>query len=163
MLFKSLKKYGLWIYCGPVDTPIVENVQTDEDKRNAVDPSHYRGMIARPTEKHPKCSKMIFRSCWLTRYSPLVLWQYTTFWRDRLVRLGRLKAEKPAISSTDAELLLCPKWGDRIYFVNTGNQLAESSTKDLWGRERIEFLINKLGMRSFTPDTLKQLADEVDE
>ncbi|GJW88224.1 hypothetical protein Tco_0163564, partial [Tanacetum coccineum] len=31
------------------------------------------------------------------------------------------------------------------------------------GRERIEFLINKLGMRSFTPDTLKQLADEVDE
>ncbi|GKG29878.1 hypothetical protein Tco_0419776, partial [Tanacetum coccineum] len=31
------------------------------------------------------------------------------------------------------------------------------------GRERIEFLINKLGMQSFTPDTLKQLADEVDE
>ncbi|GKC31679.1 hypothetical protein Tco_1038973, partial [Tanacetum coccineum] len=30
-------------------------------------------------------------------------------------------------------------------------------------RERIEFLINKLGMRSFTPETLKQLADEVDE
>ncbi|GKE09699.1 retrovirus-related pol polyprotein from transposon TNT 1-94 [Tanacetum coccineum] len=30
-------------------------------------------------------------------------------------------------------------------------------------RERIEFLINKLGMRSFTPGTLKQLADEVDE
>ncbi|GJT62873.1 retrovirus-related pol polyprotein from transposon TNT 1-94 [Tanacetum coccineum] len=31
------------------------------------------------------------------------------------------------------------------------------------GRNRIEFLINKLGMRSFTPETLKQLADEVDE
>nr|GEY61275.1 putative reverse transcriptase domain-containing protein [Tanacetum cinerariifolium] len=31
------------------------------------------------------------------------------------------------------------------------------------GRERIEFLINKLGMRSFTPETLKQLTDEVDE
>nr|GEY67339.1 retrovirus-related Pol polyprotein from transposon TNT 1-94 [Tanacetum cinerariifolium] len=30
-------------------------------------------------------------------------------------------------------------------------------------RERIEFLINKLGMRSFTPETLKQLADEVEE
>ncbi|GJT25600.1 hypothetical protein Tco_0895537 [Tanacetum coccineum] len=30
-------------------------------------------------------------------------------------------------------------------------------------RKEIEFLINKLGMRSFTPDTLKQLADEVDE
>nr|GEX88773.1 retrotransposon protein, putative, Ty1-copia subclass [Tanacetum cinerariifolium] len=31
------------------------------------------------------------------------------------------------------------------------------------GRERIKFLINKLGMRSFTPETLKQLTDEVDE
>nr|GEW41910.1 retrovirus-related Pol polyprotein from transposon TNT 1-94 [Tanacetum cinerariifolium] len=29
--------------------------------------------------------------------------------------------------------------------------------------ERIKFLINKLGMRSFTPETLKQLADEVEE
>nr|GFA04657.1 putative Gag-Pol polyprotein [Tanacetum cinerariifolium] len=29
--------------------------------------------------------------------------------------------------------------------------------------ERIEFLINKLGMRSFTPETLKQLAYEVEE
>nr|GEZ53712.1 hypothetical protein [Tanacetum cinerariifolium] len=31
------------------------------------------------------------------------------------------------------------------------------------GRERIEFLINKLGMRSFTPETLKQLTDEAYE
>ncbi|GJW17597.1 retrovirus-related pol polyprotein from transposon TNT 1-94 [Tanacetum coccineum] len=30
-------------------------------------------------------------------------------------------------------------------------------------RERIEFLINKLGMRSFTSETLKKLADDVDE
>ncbi|GJX20861.1 retrovirus-related pol polyprotein from transposon TNT 1-94 [Tanacetum coccineum] len=49
-----------------------------------------------------------------------------------------------------------------LYFVNTEYQLADIFTKSL-GRERIEFLINKLGMRSFTPETLKQLADEVDE
>ncbi|GJR31032.1 retrovirus-related pol polyprotein from transposon TNT 1-94 [Tanacetum coccineum] len=49
-----------------------------------------------------------------------------------------------------------------LYFVNTEYQLADIFTKAL-GRERIEFLSNKLGMRSFTPDTLKQLADEVDE
>nr|GEU49890.1 retrovirus-related Pol polyprotein from transposon TNT 1-94 [Tanacetum cinerariifolium] len=30
-------------------------------------------------------------------------------------------------------------------------------------RERIEFLIDKLGMRSFTPETLKELADEAEE
>ncbi|GKD70984.1 retrovirus-related pol polyprotein from transposon TNT 1-94, partial [Tanacetum coccineum] len=49
-----------------------------------------------------------------------------------------------------------------LYFVNTEYQLADIFTKTL-GRERIEFLINKLGMRSFTPETLKQLADEAEE
>ncbi|GJZ37456.1 retrotransposon protein, putative, ty1-copia subclass, partial [Tanacetum coccineum] len=49
-----------------------------------------------------------------------------------------------------------------LYFVNTEYQLADIFTKAL-GQERIEFLINKLGMRSFSPETLKQLADEVDE
>nr|GEU38678.1 integrase, catalytic region, zinc finger, CCHC-type, peptidase aspartic, catalytic [Tanacetum cinerariifolium] len=49
-----------------------------------------------------------------------------------------------------------------LYFVNTKYQLADIFIKAL-GRERIEFLINKLGMRSFTPETLKQLTDEVDE
>ncbi|GKC39726.1 hypothetical protein Tco_1052110 [Tanacetum coccineum] len=49
-----------------------------------------------------------------------------------------------------------------LYFVNTKYQQVGIFTKAL-GRERIEFLINKLGMRSFTPETLKQLEDEVDE
>ncbi|GKB15854.1 putative ribonuclease H-like domain-containing protein [Tanacetum coccineum] len=49
-----------------------------------------------------------------------------------------------------------------LYFVNTEYQLADIFTKAL-ARGRIEFLINKLGMLSFTPETLKQLADEVDE
>nr|GEU38737.1 retrovirus-related Pol polyprotein from transposon TNT 1-94 [Tanacetum cinerariifolium] len=50
----------------------------------------------------------------------------------------------------------------KLYFVNTEYQLADLFTKAL-GRDRIEFLINKLGTRSFTPETLKQLMDEVDE
>nr|GEZ20838.1 hypothetical protein [Tanacetum cinerariifolium] len=49
-----------------------------------------------------------------------------------------------------------------LYFVNTEYQLADLFTKAL-GRERIEFFINKLGMRSFTPETLKQLMNEEDE
>ncbi|GKF70896.1 hypothetical protein Tco_0203953 [Tanacetum coccineum] len=40
-----------------------------------------------------------------------------------------------------------------LYFVNTEYQLADIFTKAL-GRERIEFLINKLGMRSFMPETV---------
>nr|GFA38782.1 retrovirus-related Pol polyprotein from transposon TNT 1-94 [Tanacetum cinerariifolium] len=49
-----------------------------------------------------------------------------------------------------------------LYFVSTEYQLADLVTKAL-GRERIEFLINKLGMRSFTLETLKQLMNEEDE
>ncbi|GJR52796.1 retrovirus-related pol polyprotein from transposon TNT 1-94 [Tanacetum coccineum] len=41
-----------------------------------------------------------------------------------------------------------------LYFVNTEYQLADIFTKPLC-RERIEFLINKLGMQCFTPETLK--------
>ncbi|GJV27281.1 retrovirus-related pol polyprotein from transposon TNT 1-94 [Tanacetum coccineum] len=40
--------------------------------------------------------------------------------------------------------------------------LANIFTKAL-GKERIEFLINKLGIRSFTSETLKLLADEAEE
>nr|GEW45205.1 retrovirus-related Pol polyprotein from transposon TNT 1-94 [Tanacetum cinerariifolium] len=49
-----------------------------------------------------------------------------------------------------------------LYFVNTEYQPDDIFTKAI-GRERIEFLINKLGMWSFTPERLKQLTDEVDE
>ncbi|GKC21768.1 retrovirus-related pol polyprotein from transposon TNT 1-94 [Tanacetum coccineum] len=49
-----------------------------------------------------------------------------------------------------------------LYFVSTEYQLADIFTKAL-GRERIKFLINKLGMGSFTLETLKQLADEAEE
>ncbi|GKD58852.1 retrovirus-related pol polyprotein from transposon TNT 1-94, partial [Tanacetum coccineum] len=43
-----------------------------------------------------------------------------------------------------------------LYFVNMEYQLADIFTKAL-GRKRIEFLINKLGIQSFTSETLKQL------
>ncbi|GJY99863.1 retrovirus-related pol polyprotein from transposon TNT 1-94 [Tanacetum coccineum] len=49
-----------------------------------------------------------------------------------------------------------------LYFVNTEYQLANIFIKAL-ARERIKFLINKQGMRSFTSETLKHLANEFDE
>nr|GEY80664.1 uncharacterized mitochondrial protein AtMg00810-like [Tanacetum cinerariifolium] len=57
----------------------------------------------------------------------------------------------PMYSDNKSDIALCYKY-----------QLANLFTKAL-GRERIKFPINKLGMISFTPDTLKQLTDEVDE
>nr|GEZ85096.1 hypothetical protein [Tanacetum cinerariifolium] len=49
-----------------------------------------------------------------------------------------------------------------LYFVNTEYQLADLFTKAL-DRDRIDFLTNKLGTRSFTPETLKKLMNEEDE
>ncbi|GJY12965.1 retrovirus-related pol polyprotein from transposon TNT 1-94 [Tanacetum coccineum] len=46
-----------------------------------------------------------------------------------------------------------------LYFVRTEYQLADIFTKAL-PRERFEFLINKLGMKSMSPETLKNLTEE---
>ncbi|GJX71292.1 retrovirus-related pol polyprotein from transposon TNT 1-94 [Tanacetum coccineum] len=49
-----------------------------------------------------------------------------------------------------------------LYFVRTEYQLADIFTKPL-PRELFNFLIEKLGMRSMSPETLKRLAEETDE
>ncbi|GJY23048.1 hypothetical protein Tco_0396706 [Tanacetum coccineum] len=49
-----------------------------------------------------------------------------------------------------------------LYFVGTEYQLEYIFTKPL-ARERLDFLINKLGMRSMSHETLKKLADEDEE
>ncbi|GJV05420.1 hypothetical protein Tco_1343076 [Tanacetum coccineum] len=49
-----------------------------------------------------------------------------------------------------------------LYFVQTIYQLADIFTKPL-PRERFNFLIEKLGMRSMSPETLKRLIEEEDE
>nr|GEV59842.1 retrovirus-related Pol polyprotein from transposon TNT 1-94 [Tanacetum cinerariifolium] len=48
-----------------------------------------------------------------------------------------------------------------LYFVQTEYQLADIYTKPL-PRERFNFLIEKLGMRSISPKTLKRLTEEED-
>ncbi|GJU79580.1 retrovirus-related pol polyprotein from transposon TNT 1-94 [Tanacetum coccineum] len=49
-----------------------------------------------------------------------------------------------------------------LYFVRTEYQLADIFTKPL-PQDRFNFLIEKLGMRSMSPETLKRLAEETDE
>ncbi|GKE16143.1 retrovirus-related pol polyprotein from transposon TNT 1-94 [Tanacetum coccineum] len=49
-----------------------------------------------------------------------------------------------------------------LYFVKTEYQLADIFTNPL-ARERLEFLIKKLGVQSMSPETLKRLADEEEE
>nr|GEY78803.1 uncharacterized mitochondrial protein AtMg00810-like [Tanacetum cinerariifolium] len=92
------------------------------------------------------------------------------FLGDRLISWSSKRQKSDAISSMKAEYIALYHFIKKnvengvikLYVVNTEYQLADLFTKAL-GRDRIEFLINKLGMRSFMPETLKQLTDEVDE
>ncbi|GJY45884.1 retrovirus-related pol polyprotein from transposon TNT 1-94 [Tanacetum coccineum] len=134
---KSLKKYG-FNSCDPVDTPMVEKSKLDEDKEGkAVDPSHYRGMIDTLLYLTASRPNLQFAKCMCARSKHIDI---------------RFHFIKEHVENGVIEL----------YFVNTEYQLADIFTKAI-ARERIKFLINKLGMRSFMPETLKQLADEVDE
>ncbi|GJR94538.1 hypothetical protein Tco_0266712 [Tanacetum coccineum] len=49
-----------------------------------------------------------------------------------------------------------------LYFVRTEYQLADIFTKAL-PRERFEFILPRLGMKSMKPETLKRLQDDKDE
>nr|GEV89725.1 retrovirus-related Pol polyprotein from transposon TNT 1-94 [Tanacetum cinerariifolium] len=153
---ESLKKYG-FESCDPVDTPMVEKSKLDEDKeRKAVDLSHYHVALTAFTDAdHVGCQDT--RHC--TSGS-------CNFWEKDLLaghQKGKRVLQYPHIDigyhfikeQVENEVT-------ELYFLNTEYQLADLFTKAL-GRYRIKFLINKLGMRSFTPETLKQLTDEVDE
>ncbi|GJW12336.1 retrovirus-related pol polyprotein from transposon TNT 1-94 [Tanacetum coccineum] len=155
---ESLKKYAMES-CDPVDTLMVEKFKLDEDTH----PTHYRGM-------YPKDSSIALTAyadadhagCQDTRRSTSGCMQLLG---DRLVSWSSKMQKSAAISSTKAKYIALSGCCAQIPLhkrASTEYQLADIFTKAL-GRERIEFLINKLGMRSFTPETLKQLADEAEE
>ncbi|GJX05769.1 hypothetical protein Tco_0193701 [Tanacetum coccineum] len=104
------------------------------------------------------------------------------FLGDKLVSWSSKKQKCTAISSIEAEYIAlsgcCAQilWmGSQLtdyeqvengivelYFIRTEYQLADIFTKSL-PRESFNFLIEKLGMRSMSPDTLKRLAEETNE
>ncbi|GJY24289.1 retrovirus-related pol polyprotein from transposon TNT 1-94 [Tanacetum coccineum] len=132
---------------------------------------------ARPTKKHLHAVKRIFwyfkgtinRGLWYPKDSAIPLMAFADadhtgckdtrrstsgsmqMLGDRFVSWSSKRQKSAAISSTKAE-----------YIALTEYQLADIFMKALC-RERIEFLIHKLGMRSFSPDTLKELAEEAEE
>nr|GEV58507.1 copia protein [Tanacetum cinerariifolium] len=174
-----LKKYGMES-SNLVDTNMVENPKLDEDTQGkAVDPTHYRGMVgtlmyltasrpdltfnvcmcarhhAKPIEKHLHAVKRIFKYLRgiVNRGLYAIALCCNNVQHSRSKHIGiRFHFIKEQVENGVVEL----------YFVNMEYQLADIFTKALC-RERIEFLINKLGMRSFSPETLKQLTDEDEE
>nr|GEV19953.1 retrovirus-related Pol polyprotein from transposon TNT 1-94 [Tanacetum cinerariifolium] len=167
---ESLKKYG-FESCDPVDTLMVEKSKQNKDKEGKYQ--------ARPTEKHVHAVKRIFRylrgmvhrGLWYPKDSSVALIAFADadhagcqdtrrstygsvqFLGERLISWSSKRQKSAAISSTEAEYITL---SGCLSILTSDTTLSRS-------RDRIEFLINMLGMRSFTPDTLKQLMDEVDE
>nr|GEW62832.1 uncharacterized mitochondrial protein AtMg00810-like [Tanacetum cinerariifolium] len=147
---------------------MVEKSKLDEDKEGkAVDPSHYRGMIGTLLYLTASRPDLQFEICMYARYQA----QRTENHVHAVKRIFRYlrgtihrglwcpKDSSIALTSfADADHVGCQdtrrSTSGSVQFL--GERLISWSSK----RDRIEFLINKLGMRSFTPETLKQLLDE---
>nr|GEZ97490.1 hypothetical protein [Tanacetum cinerariifolium] len=159
-----------------VDTPMVEKSKLNEDKeRKAVNPSHYRGSAYR---KVRTCSKKDLSILTWNRSSGSMMRSQLTDYGLGLNKIPMYCDNKSAISlccnnvqhsrskHIDIRYHFIKEQVEneviKLYFVNMEYQLADLFTKAL-GREIIEFLINKMCMRTFTPETLKQLMDEINK
>ncbi|GKB13287.1 retrovirus-related pol polyprotein from transposon TNT 1-94 [Tanacetum coccineum] len=178
---ESLKKYGMET-CDLVDTLMVEKSKLDEDPQGkAVDPTCYHGMIgtlmyltssrpylvfvvcmcaryqAKPTEKNLYTVKRIFQ--YLRGTINIGLW----YSKDSCIALTAFaNADHTGCQDTRKSTSRMENGVVELYFVRTEYQLADIFTKPL-ARERLRFLINKLGMKSMSPETMKKLADEEEE
>ncbi|GJU24217.1 retrovirus-related pol polyprotein from transposon TNT 1-94 [Tanacetum coccineum] len=117
----------------PVDTFMVEKSKLDEDTH---------GKAVDPTHYHGMIGTLMY----LTASRPNLTFVGLWYPKDSSIAL---------IAYADADHAGCQD-------TRRSTSRTDIFTKALC-RERIEFLINKLGMRSFTPETLKQLADEAEE
>ncbi|GJW81494.1 hypothetical protein Tco_0145469 [Tanacetum coccineum] len=146
----------------PVDTPIVEKSKLDEDTQGkAMDPTHYRGMINTLMYLTANRLDLTFVVCMCARYQAKPIEKYLHAVK-RIFKYLRGTINRGLWYPKDSSIALTLMQTLIMQVAKILDELADIFTKEL-GRERIEFLINKLDMRSFTSKTLKQLADEAEE
>ncbi|GJR94220.1 retrovirus-related pol polyprotein from transposon TNT 1-94 [Tanacetum coccineum] len=179
-----IKKYGMET-SDPMDTPIMDKSKMDADPQwKEVDPTRYREMIGPLMYLTANADHV---GCQDTRRSTSGSMQLLGYrlMRSQLTNYGLVFNKIPMYCDNKSAIALCcnnvqhsrSKHIDiryhcikeqvenrvvELYFVKTEYQLADIFTKAL-GRERLDFLINKLGMRSMCPETLKSLANKEDE
>nr|GEW64297.1 copia protein [Tanacetum cinerariifolium] len=189
---ESLKKYG-FESCDQVDTPMVEKSKLDEDKKKGkllirhITMDSSVTLTAFVNADHAGCQDTRRNTSGSLEFlgDRLISWLSKRRKSAAISNYGLGFNKIPMYCDNKSAIALCcnnvqhsrSKHIDikyhfikeqvengmiELYFVNMEYQLVDLFTKAL-GRDRIEFLINKLGLRSFTPETLKQLTDEVDE
>ncbi|GJR07713.1 putative ribonuclease H-like domain-containing protein [Tanacetum coccineum] len=154
-----LIKYGMQT-SESVDTPMVDKSKLDEDLQGTpVDPTHYRGL-------------------WYSKDSGITLTTYADadhvgcqdarrstsgsaqLLGDKLVSWSSKKQKFTAISSTEAEYIAMSGCCSQILWMRS--YIQDIFTKAL-PRERFIFLIEKLGLRSLSRESLDRLTEGKDE
>nr|GEY10947.1 retrovirus-related Pol polyprotein from transposon TNT 1-94 [Tanacetum cinerariifolium] len=164
---ESLKKYG-FKSCDPMDTPMVEKSKLDEDREMSMmgKISFFLGLQISQSPRGIFINQSKYALESLKKYgfvscnpvdTPMV--EKSKLDEDKE---GKADSSVAVTAFADADHAGCQdtrrSTSGSVQF-RRKYQLADLFIKAL-GRERIEFLINKLGMRSFTPETLKQLMNE---
>ncbi|GJT38055.1 retrovirus-related pol polyprotein from transposon TNT 1-94 [Tanacetum coccineum] len=174
-----IKKYGM-LTSDSVYIPIVEKSKLDEDiQGKPVDATLYHGMIGSFMYLTSSRSDLIYAGTinmglWYSKDTGMSLTSYADadhagcedtrritsgsaqFFGDKIVNWSSKKQKRTMISMQVDNRIL------ELYFVRMEYQLADIFTKPL-PRERFNFLIEKLGMRSMSLETLKYLTEEEDE
>nr|GEW08271.1 retrovirus-related Pol polyprotein from transposon TNT 1-94 [Tanacetum cinerariifolium] len=182
---KIVKKYGM-ISSDFVDTPMVEKSKLDKDLQGKpVDATQYRGMIG--SLMYLTSSRLEFillfayvPGLWYSKDIGMSLTTYADadhagcqdtrrsisgsaqFLGDKLVSWSSKKQKSTAISNYGFQFNKIPLYCDNksaIALCCKNVQHSRASTLI----ERFNFLIEKLGMKSMSPETLKRLAKETDE
>ncbi|GJR35837.1 retrovirus-related pol polyprotein from transposon TNT 1-94 [Tanacetum coccineum] len=181
--YEIVKKYGL-LTTDFVDTSLVEKSKVDEDLQGKqIDATLYHGKIGSLMYLTSTYADTDHAGCQEARRSTSGSAQ---FLGDKLLTDYGFQFNKiPLYCDNKSAIALCcnnvqhsrAKHIDvrynfikekaengvtELYFVWTEYQLADIFTKP-FPRERFNFLIKKLGMRSMSPEMLKRLAEEMDE
>nr|GEU95679.1 integrase, catalytic region, zinc finger, CCHC-type, peptidase aspartic, catalytic [Tanacetum cinerariifolium] len=167
-----------------VDTPMVEKSKLDEDPhRKVVDPTRYHGMIGTLMYLTSSRPDLMFVDSYIaltaftdadhigcqdTRRNYGLVFNKITMYCDNksAIAICCNNVQHSRSKPIDIRYHFIKEQVENevvdLYFVRTDYQLADIFTKAL-GRERLELLINKHGMKSMSPETLKRLAEEEEE
>ncbi|GJR20147.1 retrovirus-related pol polyprotein from transposon TNT 1-94 [Tanacetum coccineum] len=190
--FKIVKKYGLNT-THSVDTPMIKTKKLDEDLQGkSVDATLYRDIISslmyltasRPDLNYADTDMSLtayadadHAGCQDTRHSTLGSAQFLDYGfqfnkiplycdNKSVIALCCNNVQHSRAKHIDIRYHFIKEQVENriveLYFVQTEYQLANIFTKHL-PRERFNFLIDKLGMKSMSPETLKRLAEETNE
>ncbi|GKD35675.1 retrovirus-related pol polyprotein from transposon TNT 1-94 [Tanacetum coccineum] len=192
-IFINQSKYALEIVTkygmdssNPIDTPMVDRLKLDEDPLGIpVDQTRFRGMVGSLmylTASRPDLDTAMALTAYAdadhagcqdtrrsTSGSAKFLWEKLVSWsskKQKCTAISTTEAEYIAMSGCCAQILWMREQVENgvveLYFVTTDYQLADIFTKAL-PRERFEFLLPRLGMKSMYPETLKRLQEGEDE